>query len=154
MQGIKQGGECFNGLPELLPKNLRKIEKKPKKTFRWNKRSHLLHDPRDAIYGLTRRDQVLIFRLRTEHNRLKAHLSVGLKLALVPSARAATYLKSELSWGPGGSYPGEELVSTFLDSLFVKEKFEGRDLHTGVRPAGNQQADCISLSHRQPLISQ
>ncbi|CAH1407559.1 unnamed protein product [Nezara viridula] len=36
--------------------------------------NHPLHDPRDAIYGLTRRDQVLIFRLRTGHNRLKAHL--------------------------------------------------------------------------------
>ncbi|CAH1396541.1 unnamed protein product [Nezara viridula] len=46
--------------------------------------NHPLHDPCDAINGITRRDQVLIFRLQTGHNRLKAHLFSKFKIGSTP----------------------------------------------------------------------
>ena len=38
------------------------------------KEKHTAFNPKDPFYQLNRREQVLIFRLRTKHNRLKYHL--------------------------------------------------------------------------------
>ena len=38
------------------------------------KESHPAFNPKDPYYQLSRQEQVLIFRLRTKHNRLRHHL--------------------------------------------------------------------------------
>ena len=40
---------------------------------RWNI-NHPSHKKNDPYYSLTRREQVITFRLRTQHNRLRNHL--------------------------------------------------------------------------------
>ena len=44
------------------------------------KEDHPRHNDLDAYYQLSRQEQVIIFRLRTGHNRLKAHLHKMLKI--------------------------------------------------------------------------
>ena len=46
---------------------------------RW-KKSHPNHNRRDPYYTLTRADQVMIFRLRCGHNRLKLHMNTKFKV--------------------------------------------------------------------------
>lgn len=46
---------------------------------KWKQR-HPNHDPSDSYYGLSRGEQVIIFRLRTGHNRLRHHLYNKLKI--------------------------------------------------------------------------
>ena len=52
--------------------------------YRWNK-EHPQYKPRDSIYQLPRANQVAIFRLRTEHNRLKYHLFSRFKVGDGPN---------------------------------------------------------------------
>lgn len=44
------------------------------------KQEHLNHDSNDCYYDLSRGDQVIIFRLRTGHNRLRHHMYTKLKI--------------------------------------------------------------------------
>ena len=48
------------------------------------KNLHRPHKPQDGYYGLTREQQVIIFRLRTGHNRLNQHMHKRLKLTPSP----------------------------------------------------------------------
>ena len=50
---------------------------------RWHK-SHPNFNSRDAIYKLERSDQVIIFRLRTGHNRLNHHMHTRFRLGQTP----------------------------------------------------------------------
>ena len=50
-----------------------KIILKRKMKQRWTQ-EHQDHNPNDPYYSLSRQEQVIIFRLRTNHHRLRSHL--------------------------------------------------------------------------------
>ena len=70
-------------LPKKVPNSLKKIHLFPLMSLKtiiksnteamW-KESHPAFNPKDPYYQLRRQEQVLIFRLRTKHNRLRHHL--------------------------------------------------------------------------------
>ena len=59
------------------------------------KESHPAFNPKDPYYQLSRQEQVLIFRLRTKHNRLRHHLFHSSELDKVTNAHVVLALKQQ-----------------------------------------------------------
>ena len=53
---------------------------------RWNE-AHPNHNKEDPYHQLTRKEQVIIFRLRTNHNRLREHMFTKFKVEHSPYCR-------------------------------------------------------------------